>query len=116
MKFHALEESITTQSISNSDNMTIKNIVESWYDECAAIEEHRLDECRVEFEVTLRVIKFYIQSMGLQEAKILDVGGGPGRYGITSPLSEARGRRLMSHPAVELARLGHSIILNYISS
>ncbi|PVI03064.1 S-adenosyl-L-methionine-dependent methyltransferase [Periconia macrospinosa] len=78
--------------------MATKNKVESWYDARAVMEEHRLDEGRLEFEVTLRVIKSCIEEKGVQEAKILDVGGGPGRY------------------AIELTRLGHNITLSDISS
>lgn len=63
--------------------MAGKTLVEKWYDAHAKAEEHRLDEGRLEFEVTKRVINSCLSTLGLQRAKILDIGGGPGRYGLT---------------------------------
>lgn len=61
--------------------------VEAWYDTNAELEERRLDEGRLEFDVTMRVIQSCISKLQLREARILDVGGGPGRYGrLASPL------------------------------
>lgn len=59
-----------------------KTLVEKWYDAHAEVEEHRLDEGRLEFEVTKRTIDSCLSTLGLHQAKILDVGGGPGRYGL----------------------------------
>jgi S-adenosylmethionine-dependent methyltransferase len=58
-----------------------RTLVEKWYDANARCEEHRLDEGRLEFEVTKRVISSCIAGLGQKVVKILDVGGGPGRYG-----------------------------------
>jgi S-adenosylmethionine-dependent methyltransferase len=61
--------------------MTTKTLVEGWYDAHAASEEHRLDDGRLEFEVTKRVIGDCITKLGRPGLKILDIGGGPGKYG-----------------------------------
>lgn len=61
--------------------MSNKTLVEKWYDANARCEEHRLDEGRLEFEVTKRIINSCIANLGQKKANILDVGGGPGRYG-----------------------------------
>lgn len=53
-------------------------IVEKWYDE-KYDEWIRLDRHKVEFEITKRYLKEYI---GEGKKKILDIGGGPGRYSI----------------------------------
>ncbi|XP_014553276.1 hypothetical protein COCVIDRAFT_108130 [Bipolaris victoriae FI3] len=74
-----------------------KTLVEKWYDAHAKAEEHRLDEGRLEFEVTKRVINSCLSTLGLRRAKILDIGGGPGRYAIT------------------LANQGHQVTLNDLS-
>jgi len=55
--------------------------VETWYDGHTELEEHRLDDCRLEFEVTMRVISSCIANLKLDRVEILDIGGGPGRYG-----------------------------------
>ncbi|KAF3038977.1 hypothetical protein E8E12_002657 [Didymella heteroderae] len=62
-----------------------------------ACEEHRLDEGRLEFEVTKRVISSCIADLGHEKVKILDVGGGPGRY------------------AIHFAKQGHQVLLNDLS-
>lgn len=61
--------------------MATKALVEDWYDAHAEAEEHRLDDARLEFEVTKRVISDCIISLGVKEANVIDIGGGPGRYG-----------------------------------
>jgi S-adenosylmethionine-dependent methyltransferase len=61
--------------------MTTNTLVGDWYDAHAESEEHRLDDGRLEFEVTKRVIGGCITELGRVGLKILDVGGGPGRYG-----------------------------------
>lgn len=63
-------------------SMSSKTLVEKWYDANAINELHRLDDGRLEFEVTKRIIGSCIAALGQKEAKILDVGGGPGRYGM----------------------------------
>lgn len=62
--------------------MAGKTLVEKWYDARAEVEEHRLDEGRLEFEVTKSVINSCLSTLCLRRANILDVGGGPGRYGL----------------------------------
>jgi ubiquinone/menaquinone biosynthesis C-methylase UbiE len=52
--------------------------VQEFYDKNAESEWDRLDRHRTEFAVTLRALKDYL----LLPAKVLDVGGGPGRYSI----------------------------------
>lgn len=61
--------------------MSNKTLVEKWYDANARCEEHRLDESCLEFEITKRVISNCIAELGQKVVKILDIGGGPGRYG-----------------------------------
>jgi S-adenosylmethionine-dependent methyltransferase len=61
-----------------------RNLVESWYDARAEVEEHRLDEGRLEFEVTMRTIESLLSELGLSQAKVLDNGGGPGKYGLSA--------------------------------
>lgn len=63
--------------------MAMKTLVEDWYDAHANAEEHRLDEARLEFEVTKRIIGGCIDELGNKQASIIDVGGGPGRYGTS---------------------------------
>ncbi|MCL6641953.1 MAG: class I SAM-dependent methyltransferase [Candidatus Bipolaricaulota bacterium] len=55
------------------------NEVEAFYDRGAQYEWERLEHHRTEFAVTLRALKDYLPPV---PAKILDVGGGPGRYAI----------------------------------
>lgn len=61
--------------------MTSKTIVESWYDENAELEQRRLENGRLEFEVTMRIVNECIATMALEQARVLDIGGGPGKYG-----------------------------------
>jgi ubiquinone/menaquinone biosynthesis C-methylase UbiE len=68
--------------------------VERYYDEDAHREWARLDRDRVEFAVTLRAFDEYLPP---PPARVLDVGGGPGRY------------------AIELARRGYDVTLADIS-
>lgn len=56
------------------------NPVERMYDEKTQHEWERLERHRTEFAVTLRALKEFLPS---PPAKILDIGGGPGRYAIT---------------------------------
>jgi S-adenosylmethionine-dependent methyltransferase len=62
--------------------MAGKTLVEKWYDAHAEIEEHRLDEGRLEFEVTMWIINSCLSKLRSHRANILDLGGGPGRYGL----------------------------------
>jgi S-adenosylmethionine-dependent methyltransferase len=61
--------------------MATKALVEDYYDTHASVEEARLNEARLEYEVTKRIISTCITSLGVQHANIIDIGGGPGRYG-----------------------------------
>ena len=67
-----------------------RNEVERYYDEHAREEWERLERHRTELAVTLRALGEYLPP---PPAKVLDVGGGPGRY------------------AVELARRGYRVVL-----
>jgi ubiquinone/menaquinone biosynthesis C-methylase UbiE len=53
--------------------------VERFYDQNPQYEWERLERHRTEFAVTMRVLEDYLPK---PPAKILDVGGGPGRYAI----------------------------------
>lgn len=64
--------------------------VERFYDQNPQYEWERLERHRTEFAVTLRALADYLPG---PPAKILDIGGGPGRY------------------AIELARRGHEVTL-----
>lgn len=68
--------------------------VESFYDNHAMDEWHRMDRHPMEFRTTLRAMKEFIPP----NSRILDIGGGPGRYSI------------------ELAKAGHRVILLDLSS
>ena len=68
--------------------------VERYYDGAAYNEWIRLDRRRVEFAVTLRAFEEYLP---LAPARVLDIGGGPGRY------------------AIELTRRGYEVVLADIS-
>lgn len=68
--------------------------VEKYYDGDADREWARLDRDRVEFAVTLRTLAEYLPAA---PARVLDIGGGPGRY------------------AIELARRGYDVTLADIS-
>lgn len=95
--------------------METTNLVEQWYDDHAEMEEHRLDEGRLEFEVTMRIIKSCLEKLEVDKLRVLDVGGGPGRYGIQP--------RALFYPiptndstAIFLSKLGHRVILGDVSS
>jgi len=64
--------------------------VERFYDRNPRYEWERLERHRTEFAVTLRALEDHLPA---PPAKVLDVGGGPGRY------------------AIELARRGYEVIL-----
>ncbi len=68
--------------------------VERYYDGAADKEWRRLDRDRVEFAVTLRALDEYLSPA---PARVLDIGGGPGRY------------------AIELTRRGYEVTLADIS-
>jgi ubiquinone/menaquinone biosynthesis C-methylase UbiE len=53
--------------------------VEGFYDQNAQYEWDRLDQHRTEFAVTMRALSDHLPP---PPAKVLDVGGGPGRYAI----------------------------------
>ncbi|MHB8947303.1 MAG: class I SAM-dependent methyltransferase [Bacillota bacterium] len=53
--------------------------IESFYDKAAETEWTRLERHRTEFAVTMRALVDYLPK---PPARILDVGGGPGRYAI----------------------------------
>lgn len=52
--------------------------VEKYYNESAKEEWNRLERHKVEFDITKRYMNEYIK----KKSKVLDVGGGPGRYAI----------------------------------
>ena len=68
--------------------------VERYYDADAHKEWARLDRDRIEFAVTLRALGEYLPPA---PARVLDIGGGPGRY------------------AIELTRRGYDVMLADIS-
>jgi SAM-dependent methyltransferase len=69
--------------------------VERYYDDNADKEWLRLERDRIEFAVSLRVLDDHLPT---PPARVLDVGGGPGRY------------------AIELARRGYAVTLADISA
>ncbi len=58
--------------------MSDKEIVRKFYDNNAQYEWERLDRHPIEFEVTKHFIDRYIEP----GSKVLDIGGGPGRYSL----------------------------------
>jgi len=56
---------------------TVK-IVKEFYDKDATVEWERLQRHQFEFELTTRYINRYVKPGD----KILDIGGGPGRYSL----------------------------------
>ncbi len=54
--------------------------VEQFYGQSAEDEWNRLERHRMEFAVTLRALSDYLPPV---PARVLDIGGGPGRYAIT---------------------------------
>lgn len=67
----------------------MKTRVERFYDRNPQIEWDRMDRHPMEFRTTLRALREFI----LPKSRILDIGGGPGRY------------------AIELAKDGHQVTL-----
>jgi S-adenosylmethionine-dependent methyltransferase len=57
--------------------------VQTFYDQHAEAEWTRLDRHRTEFAVTLRALREFLPP---SPARILDIGGGPGRYAIALTL------------------------------
>lgn len=58
--------------------MDISRTVELFYDANTEYEWQRLERHRIEFETTKRYLDKYVS----ESSRILDVGGGPGRYSI----------------------------------
>ena len=69
--------------------------VEKFYDQNAQQEWGRLERHQIEFQVTLRALKEFLPPA---PARLIDIGGGPGRYAIT------------------LAQLGYQVTLVDLSS
>lgn len=64
--------------------MTDTQVVAEWYNQNAALEHNRLNACRLEFSVSLRVIDQCVEQLRQRDGqplRILDLGGGTGRYG-----------------------------------
>jgi S-adenosylmethionine-dependent methyltransferase len=55
------------------------SIVENYYDQNAQDEWERLERHKIEFQVTLRAMSEFLPEA---PAKLIDIGGGPGRYAI----------------------------------
>ncbi len=72
----------------------IQSYIRDYYDEIAQQEWERLERHRTEHALTLRALRKYLPP---PPARVLDCGGGPGRY------------------AIELARQGYEVILFDIS-
>jgi S-adenosylmethionine-dependent methyltransferase len=77
------------------EHQDIASCVQSLYDRQPQREWERLDRHRTEFAVTLHTLQAHLPP---PPARILDCGGGPGRY------------------AVELSRLGHTVTLFDLSA
>ncbi|KFY46180.1 hypothetical protein V495_02613 [Pseudogymnoascus sp. VKM F-4514 (FW-929)] len=78
--------------------MTDTATVAKWYNANAGLEHNRLISNRLEFAISLRIVQQTLSSLlPTGPKKILDLGGGTGRY------------------AVELAKQGHSVTLVDIS-
>lgn len=79
--------------------MTETGLVGDWYNQHAALEHDRLHKYRLEFAVSLRVI---LQTLGSlksndnERIKILDLGGGTGRYGMATDLTSTKERLVLS--------------------
>lgn len=59
--------------------MSAKSTVESYYDENTHEEWERLGRHKTEFAVSLKVLENYLPPA---PARVIDIGGGPGRYSI----------------------------------
>lgn len=79
--YHARTTGASNPKTTLWDQMATKALVEDYYDAHAEAEEARLNEARLEYEVTKRITSNCITSLGVQHARIIDIGGGPGRYG-----------------------------------
>lgn len=80
----------------------MKTRVESFYDRSAQNEWERMDRHPMEFRTTLRAMREFI----LPDSRILDIGGGPGRYTIELTGDGHRVTLLdLSSANVDLARL-----------
>ena len=53
------------------------------YDEWSRLERHK-----IEFDITKRYLDEYVSGTNL---KVFDIGGGPGRYAVWSPMSAGDG-------------------------
>jgi 2-polyprenyl-3-methyl-5-hydroxy-6-metoxy-1,4-benzoquinol methylase len=73
----------------------ISDYVAQYYDQQAQREWERMERHRTEFAVTLRILKKHLPpcTPGISPLRVLDCGGGPGRY------------------AIELARQGYQVTL-----
>ena len=81
--------------LTDASSVRIETAIRERYDSAPEREWERLDRHRTEFAVTLRALAGYLPA---PPARILDCGGGPGRY------------------AVELARQGHAVTLFDLSA
>lgn len=78
------------------------NEIEAFYDKGAQYEWERLERHRMEFAVTMRALHEYLPPAS---AKVLDVGGGPGRYAIAlAQLGYEVTLFDLSHSCLELAK------------
>jgi 2-polyprenyl-3-methyl-5-hydroxy-6-metoxy-1,4-benzoquinol methylase len=57
--------------------MSEVDIVEKFYDENIEMEWNRLNGFKYEYEITKKMMKKY-----MNKGKVLDIGGGPGRYSL----------------------------------
>lgn len=65
--------------------MTDTSVVGKWYDQNAILEHNRLMTSCIEYSITMRVIKQCLLELATSSGKpirILDLGGGTGRYGM----------------------------------
>lgn len=65
--------------------MTDTSVVGKWYDQNAILEHNRLMTSCIEYSITMRVIKQCLLELATSSGKpirILDLGGGTGRYGL----------------------------------
>jgi ubiquinone/menaquinone biosynthesis C-methylase UbiE len=77
--------------------------VETYYDQNAQDEWGRLDRHKIEFQVTLRALSEFLPRA---PARLIDIGGGPGRYAIHLAQSGYRVTLVdLSGASLELAKL-----------